>query len=34
VVCQTAHPGDFFGERDCVACRWTDSFIDGNAVDA
>jgi hypothetical protein len=28
VVCQTAHPRDFFGERDCAACRWTDSFID------
>jgi hypothetical protein len=28
VVCQTAHPRDFFGERDCAACRWTDNFID------
>jgi hypothetical protein len=28
VVCQTAHPRDFFGERDCAACRCTDSFID------
>src|ERR1700736_4786867 len=26
VVCQTAHPRDFFGERDGAACRWTDSL--------
>ena len=33
MVCQTAHPRDSFGERDCAACRWTDSFIDVKAVD-
>jgi hypothetical protein len=31
--CQTAHPRDFFGERDGAACGWTDSFIDVKAVD-
>jgi hypothetical protein len=28
VVCRTAHPRDFFGERDCAACKWTGSFSD------
>jgi hypothetical protein len=33
VVCQTAHRREFFGERDCAACRWTDSFIDVKAAE-
>ena len=28
MVCQTAHPRNFFGERDCAACKSTDSFSD------
>jgi hypothetical protein len=28
MVCRTAYPRDFVGERHCAACRWTDSFGD------